>query len=195
MIEEIFSIQIYRGKISVSEQEYSFIVNLKRLPNQYMNEVSENTFVLNSPELKNLKYQCEQHFKIYLTDIMGIDMCDLVLTQSWVNYNKRGSSHHTHNHVNSIVSAVLYLTENPSRLVMFRDKKEIFEPVVNRINKYNNDTHSLNVSKNDIILFPSFVRHGVKLNEQTHERISLAMNSFYSGVLGNEQELTYLRIQ
>lgn len=195
MIEEIFSIPVYRSKIYISEDEYNFLVNQTRSPNGYMNEVSDDNFILDNLQLKDLRIQCEQHFQTFANDIMCFEGVTLTLTQSWVNYNKKGSSHHTHSHPNSVVSAVLYLTDSPSDLVMFKQVNPALSPNYKSINKYNSTSHNLKVSKNDIILFPSYVHHGVKLNEQDGERISLAINSFYTGVLGSTNTLSYLKVK
>ena len=194
MIENIFSTPVYRAKISFSDSELDFIINQEKKDNQYSNQTSVNQFILNNIELKNLKEQVQYHFKKYEEEILSLDGCSLVLTQSWTNYNKTGSSHHTHRHPNSIVSAVLYLTDAPSDIIMFKQSNEILEPNIKNLNMYNCVSHSIRLSKNDIILFPSSVLHGVKLNQDEQERISLAVNSFYSGVFGSEKDSTYLKV-
>jgi len=195
VIEDIFSIPVYKNKIYISKEEYEFIVSRKRIPNSFMNETTEDKFVLDNLELKNLRNQCQQHFQAYANDIMCFDKCSLEITQSWVNFNKKGSSHHTHCHPNSIVSAVFYLTESPSDLVMFKQMHETLLPAFKKPNRYNSMAHEIHISKNDILLFPSYVHHGVKMNEQEEERISIAINSFYTGELGSIKDATYLRVK
>ena len=193
MIEDIFSIPVYRSKIYISKDEYNFILNRKRLDNT-LNENTEDKFVLDNLELKNLRSQCEQHFQVYANDVMCFDKCSLRLTQSWVNFNKKEASHHIHSHPNSIVSAVFYLTESPTDLVVYKDMNDTLLPNFKKYNKYNSRSHNIKICKNDILLFPSYIYHGVKSNEQEEERISVAINSFYSGELGHIKDATYLRL-
>jgi uncharacterized protein (TIGR02466 family) len=194
MIEHIFSTPVYRDKFLFNDNELDFIISQEKKNNQYSNQTSVSQFILNSIELKNLKEQVQYHFKKYEEDILSLDGSSLVLTQSWANYNKNGSSHHTHRHPNSIVSSVLYFTDSPSDLVMFREFNETLEPNIKNFNMYNSLSHSIKLSKNDIVLFPSTLMHGVKVNNDDQERISLAVNSFYSGVLGVETDSTYLKV-
>jgi uncharacterized protein (TIGR02466 family) len=196
MIEDMFSIPLYRNKISISNEEHDFIINSKRIPNAFMNEVTEDKFILNNLQLSNLRSQCEYHFQRFANDVMSYDKCSLEITQSWANFNKQGSSHHTHSHPNSIVSAVLYLTDEPADLVMFKQTSgTVLLPELKETNKYNSLAYSVKLSKHDIVVFPSYLFHGVKLNTQETERVSVAINSFYIGELGTKEGSTYLRIQ
>ena len=51
---------------------------------------------------------------------------------------------------------------------------------------------SVNVTEGDLIVFPSWVKHGVSMNETNRERISLAFNTFPIGEMG--KGATYLKL-
>lgn len=197
-IEEIFPIPVYKSELHFTNQQIQFIKNADRndIKNNYGNYVSSNQYILECPELSDLKQQCQHHFDVYFRNVMGVgDDCSLRITQSWVNYNEQGSSHHTHHHPNSIISGVFYITDNPSSLVFMRNQNKcMLEPNIIDYNKYNTMYLKLKVERCMIILFPSYINHGVDVNEYEEQRISVAMNSFYRGNLGSYISSTELGI-
>ena len=73
----------------------------------HYNRQSEDTFVLDKPELANIRAFIEAKLHKFVTEIMA-STDKLVITQSWLNKNKKGESHHEHTHPNSMVSGVWY---------------------------------------------------------------------------------------
>ena len=73
----------------------------------HYNRQSEDTFVLDKPELANIRAFIEAKLHKFVTEIMA-STDKLVITQSWLNKNKKGESHHEHVHPNSMVSGVWY---------------------------------------------------------------------------------------
>ena len=74
---------------------------------QHYNRQSEDTFVLDRPELANIRTFIEAKLHEYVTKIMA-STDKLIITQSWLNKNKKGESHHEHQHPNSMISGVWY---------------------------------------------------------------------------------------
>ena len=72
----------------------------------HYNRQSEDTFVLDKPELANIRAFIEAKLQKFVTEIMA-STDKLVITQSWLNKNKKGESHHEHVHPNSMVSGCL----------------------------------------------------------------------------------------
>lgn len=153
-------------------------------------------------KLKNIIDEKLDHFK---RKILGhnVDDFHLEITQSWLNFNESGTSHHRHSHPNSIVSGVLYLnsTPNTGRIFFHRTPNfnEIFFPVEERkkeYNKFNFEYFYINPENYDLILFPSSLEHSVDTNVSENDiRISLAFNTFYSGTLGSNHQLSELRVK
>ena len=75
-------------------------------PTHY-NRQSEDTFVLDRPELANVRAFIEAKLHEFVTKIYA-STDKLVITQSWLNKNKKGESHHEHLHPNSMESGVWY---------------------------------------------------------------------------------------
>jgi hypothetical protein len=67
-------------------------------------------------------------------------------------------------------------------------------PVVLKQTPSNSRTYFLNAEENMLVLFPSFIPHAVVVNNTDTTRISLAFNTFYTGVIGNETDVTLLEL-
>jgi uncharacterized protein (TIGR02466 family) len=193
MIIDLFPQPLYHSMITVSDEEYSRIVDAESdsYINQYGNFTSNDNYFID--RLPNLNVQISEHLTKYCQSIIGSSI-QLVVTQSWVNYNPKGSSHHTHWHPNSIVSGVIYISKEPSKFVIEKKQQHGLTPKVEFTTKYNMNRTYIDVEQNMIILFPSDLVHGVDINDDEKPRISLAFNTFYKGKLGNLNQLNYLEI-
>jgi len=207
MIKDLFSVPLYKETISISQDETDFIFNyrnidVKNKPENYNTNSQGNygtykSTVLEIPELFNIKKQIENHITRYSNEVLGLhlDYVRLNITQSWINYNDKDTSHHTHSHANSIVSGVIYITDNPADIIFYRSPRNTeLEPPLKTLTLYNSDLYSVSIDRNDIILFPSNIMHGVDTNKDDHVRISLSFNTFYKGKLGKDTLKTYLEI-
>jgi len=198
---ELFSTPVYKTTIDVSESDIQFCNTCRKniRDNTYGNYVTTNSFVLNDHSMRELKDKIISELQYYANNIMGItDDLKLKITQSWFNYNDTDSSHHTHMHENSIISGVIYFTETPSDIVFFRTYPPNaikLNPNLKKTTKFNSETIKLKIDKFDMILFPSSTVHGVDRNRSSDTRISLSFNTFYSGILGAQEEMTYLEIK
>ena len=141
--------------------------------------------------LKDIKKFCESQLKKYLEKIEGVDtnLAGLRITQSWLNKNKPNESHPRHFHVNSYLSGVLYITCLPNDGIKFENRSKRsyqnieFQVKTNTI--WNSSGCGQRVTEGDLIIFPSWVSHGVSPNEtKNRERISLAFNTFPIGEMG-----------
>ena len=78
----------------------------------HYNRQSENTFVLDEPELANVREFIRSKIYKFAREIM-LSKDELVITQSWVNKSGKGESHHEHVHPNSMISCLLYTSPSP----------------------------------------------------------------------------------
>ena len=198
MILEVFPEPIYQAKVGLTEQELSYFKNARLdgdYRNTYGNSTSNENFILDNPDLSALRSNINEHLNNYLRYVIGASDVSLQITQSWLNFNDYATSHHTHTHVNSIVSGVIYLTPDPAPLVVFR-RQDYFpiRPLITNMTEYNNPMKVIEVEMGDILLFPSQMPHGVQANKNNRTRTSLAFNTFYKGKLGSTKNLTYLEI-
>ena len=124
---------------------------------------------------------------------MGSDI-EMVITQSWLNRNGKGESHHEHRHPNSMFSGVWY-PQIHEKLppIQFKDahQRDVEIPI-KKYNHFNSSTFMLPMNKGELILFPSNLSHSVPPNQSDEERISLSFNTWCKGNLGKEESLTYL---
>ena len=181
-----------------TESEISFFSRIEKevYPN-YSNKTSENTFILDEPEMKDIKNICEKIINEYYKKVyQPTPDSHLYITQSWLNYTETGKEHHTHTHTNSFISAVLYIEANKDEDVIsfFKSGHQPYEIPITSANDYNVNRLYFKVDKYDIIIFPSEVVHGVPATTNPNTRISLAFNSFIKGTIGNKQNLNYLEL-
>jgi len=161
------------------------------------NSASNNTYIFNN-KLKEIKQFCEQQIKIYVEKIINPEKeLDFYITQSWLNITKPGEYHQDHCHANSIISGVFYISTEEDDTITFSDPNYKIKERIKYEQKEHNIWNSSNwffpVNNNELVLFPSWLDHGVKINEKaTTDRISISFNTFIRGTLGLLDELSEL---
>ena len=163
------------------------------------NSRSINDYVFNT-KLKNIKEFCEEHIKKYVKEIINPkEELDFYITQSWLNVTKPGESHQDHSHANSIISGAFYIETDVGQTINCydpnqREKKGSITIHPQEIaNFWNANIMTFIVKKNMLLLFPSWLKHGVKPNEQqTKDVISISFNTFVRGNLGQRENLNQL---
>jgi uncharacterized protein (TIGR02466 family) len=107
----------------------------------------------------------------------------------WVNINKKNDKNLSHNHPCVDFAGVFYLTENNSDIVFQRDFstavwwQECLSSKGNTVSTYKQATYK--PKKGSVLIFPSWLHHYVKNNEQDSERISIAFN-LHNTILKND---------
>ena len=159
----------------------------------HYNRQSEDTFVLGRPELSNVRAFIEAKLHEFVTKIMA-STDKLVITQSWLNKNKKGESNHEHVHPNSMVSGVWYpQIHEQMPPIQFRTRQQRDVSLqTEQYNTFNSATFMLPMKKGELILFPSNLTHSVPTNVGEEERISLSFNTWPKGNMGDVKSLTYL---
>ena len=160
---------------------------------QHYNRQSNNTFILDEPELSNVRAFIEAKLHEYVTKIYA-STDKLVITQSWLNKSGKGESHHEHVHPNSMVSGVWYpQIHEKMPPIQFRTKHQRDVALqTETFNRFNSATFMLPMKRGELILFPSNLTHSVPVNVGEEERISLSFNTWPKGNMGDKQSLTYL---
>ena len=133
-------------------------------------------------------------FKYIARTELGYKERDYLITTSWLTLNPPGGSAQLHCHRNSFWSAVYYYHDNyddDSGEISFEnpleDKWDFFfdQPDIETSNEFNAGSWRFKPQKKKLILFPSYLRHSVCLNESNDIRYSLAFNIVPLGVWGN----------
>jgi len=159
----------------------------------HYNRQSEDTFVLDKPELSNIRAFIQSKIYKFVKEIMN-STDDLVITQSWINKSGKGESHHEHVHPNSLVSGVWYPVINEQLPpIQFRSKSQRDVSLqCEKFNNFNSATFLLPMKAGELIIFPSNLTHSVPANQSETERVSLSFNTWAKGSLGDINSLTYL---
>ncbi len=128
------------------------------------------------------------------------------MSQSWITIKPHDTEHKSHVHPNSIISGVLYYgkhNENTPGIKFFNShniwdfKKNrslrIKPKFDNELNSYTMDSIEFKFKPNTLILFPSWLEHGVSYNNTNKNRKSIAFNVLPK-TLGYYKDLTELKL-
>lgn len=192
-------LQLFAIPVGISHYNMDYSEELEYLRNiklrlGKLNRQSEDTFILHRPEMANIRAFIEGKINLYAREVMSLKN-KLRITQSWVNNSRKGDSHHEHVHPNSILSGVWYpfLNDKLPPLELYNKNTRDIELQVRKINPYNGTLFKVNqIKSGGLIIFPSNLPHGVSPNESDEERISLSLNTWTEGDIGDVDSLTYL---
>jgi len=201
IINNLFPIPVYQtrrdsGLDSTEEKEIEDIIEegmIKNLNRSYSN----NSYIFDT-RLYNLKEFCEQHIKTYVKEIINpTEELDFYITQSWLNVTKPGGSHQIHSHTNSIISGAFYIQTDVGQTITCYDTHKNNQPIIDlevkELNLWNSNVFDFGVTNNQLLLFPSWLDHGVPQNKkQTKDVISLSFNTFAKGIFGKRENLNQL---
>jgi uncharacterized protein (TIGR02466 family) len=195
----LFAIPILITKYQLNfQKELNYIEKKLKLVNNGTNKnfKSIDSYILKNKIFKNLENFFKDSLSVYDKEIFNTEQKALI-TQSWINFNPKGSIHHEHMHPNSIVSGVFYFQVDPAMppIVFNKTLNQSLKRQVNKYNEFNSENFLLPVNSGELVLFPSSVRHSVPINTTNKNRISLSFNTFVSDTLGSDNELTKLNIK
>ena len=197
-INGIFPTPIYISKLDkeLSKKELLFIDITKSDCNKNEGNITSNdNYILNNKELKNLKKQLDSKVQDYFDKVISpSNNITPYITQSWLNYTETNQYHHKHAHSNSLVSGVFYINchEEFDKIKFFKEDYKTIKPEIKDWNIWNSETWWFPVKTGDVILFPSSLTHMVETKQGDNTRISLAFNVFIKGTVGNNKKLTEL---
>jgi uncharacterized protein (TIGR02466 family) len=164
------------------------------------NKISKNTFVLRKKNLENIR----EFIRLSILDFgkrvyeFSDEETKLYITQSWMNKTMPGEFHHTHKHPNSIVSGTFYIETNDLDVIRFEKPGSDTAPwnlTPKQWNTWNSSTWGVPVKSGQLLLWRSYLPHGVPRTEGPNARYSLSFNTFVRGNIGEEHELTGLSLK
>lgn len=203
-ILNLFSTPIYSVNIGrkFSKEETLAIKNILKdcRPNSD-NILSVSNYVLSDyNELKDLKSFILKHLHSFSDEFYGSSHTNkLEITQSWVNVTNKSQSHHRHSHPNSLISGVFYLNAiKDDKIFFFNPYRAVRQFKLAKGRRSNrveySDEVGFPIRSGDLIFFPSYIEHEVKVNNTDESRISMAFNTFPKGILGDNLDLTELKL-
>ena len=180
----------------LTEEQLEFLKNAEQRPNEG-NTTSKFREVLDHELFADLKEFVMESLNTYFDNtISPMNDVKLRVTQSWLNYTKKGQWHHKHAHPNSVISGVFYVNadKEKDKIFFYKDGYKQLSFPTERYNEYNSDSWWLPVGTNELVLFPSSFTHSVAPVETDETRISLAFNTFPVGDVGSDDSLTGLKL-
>ena len=196
----LFAVPVAKSPIgrNYTDSELKYIESQLERPSKAINNyASPNKNVLAHDELKDLQTIIQQHLDNYFKAVYNTsNNVALQITQSWLTLSRKGESHHSHTHPNSVVSGVLYVNvAGNDGINFYRNEENLwFELEPSETNYYNSYKIHVATKVGDLVLFPSSVKHGVNKVTEDIKRVSLSFNTFFSGEMGNPEFSNALRI-
>jgi uncharacterized protein (TIGR02466 family) len=180
----------------LTDEEQSFMVQQEKRKNEG-NTTSVDRKILDHPMFKDLSTFIRSSIDKYFEQIYSPKFdVKLRVTQSWLNYTEPGQYHHKHAHPNSVLSAVFYVDADPSvdKIYFYNDGYKQINFAVKDWNLFNSISWWLPVATGELVVFPSHFQHSVEVKSGENTRISLALNTFPVGYVGDEDTLTGLHL-
>lgn len=161
--------------------------------------ISKNSYIVDHPICKPLANFFMQHFRKFATEVMRYDYQELEFAQSWLTYKKPGQFHKAHTHPNTLLAGVFYYEFEPGDPAICFSKvagsqyRTYMEPSL--LPDYQNHPYSQEEiyfmpEKNNFIIFPSYVMHGVPPNKTNKIRKALGVNVLTKGKLGDRETIS-----
>tara|TARA_R100001163_G_scaffold61884_1_gene52213 strand:- start:1010 stop:1633 length:624 start_codon:yes stop_codon:yes gene_type:complete len=197
----LFPVPIYVSNIDrgFTEKELQFVKDQKNHCVENSGNIhTKDSYILNRPELKDIKSFIDEVCQSYLDNIIcPKEDIKIYVTQSWLNYTEENQFHHKHAHPNSFASGVFYIdSDKDNDLIKFFNPmsyKQISPEInENKYNPYNSASWFFPVETGKIIMFPSSTTHQVDDKKGSNTRISLAFNTFLKGKIGFNKDLAEL---
>ena len=196
----LFAVPVIRTALargfSAEEMTY-FQAQLKQPVNAISNLSSRNKNVLADPAMDALRELLQASLDNYFKTVFDTsNKVSLKVTQSWLTLSRKGESHHSHVHPNSVVSGVMYINvAQEDGINFYRDQDSTwFELLRNQDTYHNAYRYFIPVKAGDILLFPSNLHHGVREVTEDVERVSLSFNTFFDGELGRDEFANSLKV-
>ena len=200
-IHSLFPQAVYFSTLerALTEEELKTIDEYKKKTKKNVgNKFTTDSYVLKHKTLKNLKEDLITKVREYFNEIVCTnDSITPYITQSWLNYTEVGEFHHSHNHLNSYLSGVFYVSaqKEVDEIVFHKMNNRQLELTVNKPSAFNTRSLGSRVKTGDVILFPSTMEHEVLPKKGTDLRISLSFNVFVKGTIGCQASLTELVLE
>ena len=186
------------------DEEYKKIISSAVFPPNLPDEFTRSSSFQQSdlkllnrfPEVKEM---IMEKFRIYVDQVFGFEGICFKLTTSWMTETLPGACSRTHNHKNSYFSGVLYITEDPLQApVRFLSPLSDLETIhitPSNYNCWNSPTWRIDVNKDMLIFFPSYLHHAVLTHNSPTVRHSVAFNFFPEGVFEHEDSTLTIRVE
>ena len=168
---------------------------------QGFGHISKNSYIIDDPVCEDLREFVKTCMLDYGKSLHRYKMDDIVFTQSWLTRKSTNMFHKAHTHPNTLISSVFYYEMKPNDPpICFSykagaNRKSFIEPSF--LDDYQQHPFSQfeyyhHPKQNDLVIFPSYLTHGVPPNPNKEFRKSLGINALPKGSIGDEETISYL---
>jgi uncharacterized protein (TIGR02466 family) len=158
-------------------------VKKEQFENTAANLITKAADLHTKPEFQELHEWFDQCLAT-VNQRVGYPFPKLEIILSWANLTETGFEHHFHMHNNSLVSGVFYLTEGKGGETYFSDNVNLWKRNLFFLYGEDRESAELAAKRGRLVVFPSNLRHGVRLNLDDEPRYSIAFNAFPKGSWG-----------
>ncbi len=131
------------------------------------------------PELRPLKDLADAAV-LEVSQAVGYSDVQIKAANCWANINPQYASNKIHDHANCLFSGVYYLkAPKDSGTLMFydpRSAKTFYKPLVSTFTPYTADAIAHVAEEGLMLIFPSWLKHGVEPNLSNEDRVSISFN-------------------
>ena len=154
--------------------------------------ISNNQKLLDEPIFKHLKNKILEYSKEYVREL-GITFEDLQISTSWAYIaHSNNVKDNFHDHSNSLISGVFYLTKGGDLGFESSFYKDLtFETLPTSFSQAKKHQFQIKIKEKLLVLFPSYLLHGIMSNN-TDYRISIPFNIIPKGEYGSIGRKLYL---
>ena len=117
----------------------------------------------------------EKELNIFLKNLNYKDV-NYFITKSWVAYTEKGEHIASHDHGASHFSFVYYvlINKNHSPLTFYEPTQRFYMPDAIKWNDQNHQNLEITTNPGQLIIFPSWLKHGTKKTEEDSPRVSIS---------------------
>ena len=184
--------------VPFTEEELSFTMN-QDVEYSKDNGISFSDSILECKELSNLKSFCQDAVNLFTEQVYAATTDELDIGISWINAVPPGKHHGLHGHKNAIIAGVYYFQNTKDCSLFVQSPLNVHNihdlSAYKHNNHFNSETWDLPVEENTLILFPAWLYHGVRTNNTSETRYSIAFNTWFKKDrrYGFSQEKTYIK--
>jgi uncharacterized protein (TIGR02466 family) len=131
------------------------------------------------PDLKLFKETVDSAITS-VAQTMGYENIRIAPANCWANVNPKYASNKIHDHANCLFSGVYYVKTPPDcgNLMFYdpRSARTFYKPNVSNFTAFTADAVAHQAEAGLLLIFPSWLRHGVDPNLSDEDRVSISFN-------------------